>query len=151
MIDGGKLSPISAADLAEQWFSLRNRTWRAVAGAVAASSIDQKKLAERIGMDPGQFNKIITGKKSNLTLRTLHNIARAINHRLQISLVPLSSLPKPNYRYETGRFTVATRSTSSVISSSSQIDTAPSSGPRQVDGGATSGVMAPKPDLECVL
>jgi DNA-binding Xre family transcriptional regulator len=118
MIDETNLAPLSEADLAEQWFALRNRTWRAVVAAVMTSGIEQKKLAERIGMDAGQFNKIVTGKRSNLTLRTLHKIARAINHRLQISLVPLSNLPKPNYSYEASKLTIA--STSSVMSSPKQ-------------------------------
>lgn len=97
------LSPISEADLAEHWFSLRLKTWKGVAAAVKGSGHDQKSLADRIGMDPGQFNKVITGKKSNVTLRTLHNIARAVGHRLQITLVPLADLPKPNFDYEGAR------------------------------------------------
>jgi transcriptional regulator with XRE-family HTH domain len=97
------LLPISAAALGEHWFTLRLRTWKAVAKAVKASGIEQKKLAERIDMDPGQFNKVITGKKSNVTLRTLHNIARAANHRLKITLEPLADLPKPNYSFEANK------------------------------------------------
>lgn len=95
-----KLAPISAQALDEHWFSLRIKTWKAVTKAVQAIAVDQKQLAARIGMDAGQFNKIITGRKSNVTLRTLHNIARAANHRLQISLVPLAELPRPNYSYD---------------------------------------------------
>jgi transcriptional regulator with XRE-family HTH domain len=115
MTDEKTLSSISAADLAEQWFALRNRTWRAVTAAVRRSGIDQKALADRIDMDPGQFNKIVTGKKSNLTLRTLHNIARAVNHRLYISLEPLDDLPKPNYRYESDHFRVDAKPTSGTV------------------------------------
>jgi len=102
MTNQPNLAPISEAALAERWFSLRNKTWRLVAAAVKASGVDQNKLANRIGMDAGQFNRAVTGKNGNVTLRTLHNIARAVNHRLQISLVPLSDLPQPNYSYEDG-------------------------------------------------
>lgn len=109
------LAPISEADLAEHWFSLRNKTWRAVTAAVRASGLEQNKLAQRIGMDPTQFNKIVTGKKSNLTLRTLHNLARAVNHRLDISLVPLASLAKPNYSYDGARFRLDAQATSGVV------------------------------------
>lgn len=108
-------SPISQAELAEHWFSLRNRTWRAVTAAVRNSGLEQKQVAERIGMDATQLNKIVTGKKSNLTLRTLHNLARAVNHRLQISLVPLAQLPRPNYSYDGSRFRVETRPTSGSV------------------------------------
>jgi transcriptional regulator with XRE-family HTH domain len=97
------LAPISAAALGEHWFTLRLRTWKAVAKAVKESGVDQKVLADRIDMDPGQFSKVITGKKSNVTLRTLHNIARAANHRLRITLEPLANLSKPNYTYEDAR------------------------------------------------
>jgi transcriptional regulator with XRE-family HTH domain len=100
MTDQACLDPIRESVLDEHWFSLRLKTWRAVTRAVKALGVDQKTVADRIGMDAGQFNKIISGKKSNVTLRTLHNIARAANHRLQISLVPLAGLTKPNYSYE---------------------------------------------------
>ena len=97
------LAPISDGDLAELWFALRNSTWRAVTSVVRSSGADQKQLAERIDMDPGQFNRIITGTASNPTLRTLHKIARAANHRLRISLEPLAGLSKPNYSYDAQR------------------------------------------------
>lgn len=97
------LAPISEADLDEHWFSLRLKTWRAVKKAVKSLEVDQRLIADRIRMDPGQFNRIITGRKSNVTLRTLHNIARAANYRIQIALVPLADLPKPNYSYDARR------------------------------------------------
>ena len=96
-------APISTAALDEHWFTLRLRTWKAVASIVKQSGVEQKMLAERIGMDPSQFNKVVTGKKSNVTLRTLHNIARAADHRLKITLEPLADLPKPNYSYENAK------------------------------------------------
>jgi transcriptional regulator with XRE-family HTH domain len=99
MIHERNFEPISDAVLAEQWFSLRNKTWRRLTALVRSSGIEQKKIAERIDMDPGQFSKILSGAKGNVTLRTLHNIARAINHRLDVSLTPLSSLRKPNFSY----------------------------------------------------
>lgn len=103
MTQASNLTPLSEADLDEHWFSLRLKTWKAVAAAVKACGIDQKKLAERIGMDPSQFNRVITGKISNVTLRTLHNIARAVGYRLRVTLEPLAGLPKPNYCYEANR------------------------------------------------
>ncbi|MBA3510675.1 hypothetical protein [Sphingomonas sp.] len=100
MSDQVNFSPISQADLDEHWFSLRLKTWRAVRKAVSTLNVEQKLIADRIDMDPGQFNRVLSGKKSNVTLRTLHNIARAANYRLQIALVPLADLRKPNYSYE---------------------------------------------------
>jgi transcriptional regulator with XRE-family HTH domain len=97
------LAPLSEAVLAELWFGLRNKTWRAVTGVVKASGADQKQLAARIDMDPGQFSRVIAGKAGNVTLRTLHNIARAADHRLKISLEPLADLPKPKYNYDFGK------------------------------------------------
>ncbi len=98
-----KLEPISAAALGEHWFTLRLRTWKAVAKIVKDCDVDQQILAGRIDMDPSQFSRVITGKASNVTLRTLHNIARAANHRLKITLEPLANLPRPNYSYEDAR------------------------------------------------
>lgn len=103
MTHAANLPPINEADLDEHWYSLRLKTWKAVAAAVKACRVDQKKLADRISMDPGQFNRVITGKSSNVTLRTLHNIARAVGYRLRVSLEPLAELPKPNYTYEDAR------------------------------------------------
>jgi transcriptional regulator with XRE-family HTH domain len=94
------LAPISEEALDEQWFSLRFKTWRAVKKAVKSMAVEQKLLADRIRMDPAQFSRVIMGNTSNVTLRTLHNIARAANHRLKITLEPLAGLPKPNYSYE---------------------------------------------------
>lgn len=86
------LALLNDADLAELWFGFRRKTWRKVVDAVKATGIEQKKLAARIDMDEGQFSKIISGQR-NVTLRTLFNVARATDNRLEISLVPSSALP----------------------------------------------------------
>lgn len=96
-------APISDATLAEHWFSLRNKTWRKVAALVRSSGLEQRAIADRIGMDPGQFSRVLSGSKANVTLRTLHNIARAVDHRLEVNLIPLSSLRAPNYSYYSAR------------------------------------------------
>lgn len=103
MTDQLNLALISEADLAEQWFALRNKTWRLVTAAVKSCGVEQKKLADRIGMNPSQFNRAINGRMANLTLRTLYNIARAAGYRLKITLEPLSSLRKPSSSFESER------------------------------------------------
>jgi transcriptional regulator with XRE-family HTH domain len=97
------LSPISAADLDDHWFTLLLRVWRDVREAVKSTGIEQQILAGRIGMNPGQFSGYLTGKRGNITLRTLHNIARAAGYRLKVSLEPLASLRRPNSSFEAER------------------------------------------------
>lgn len=94
------MEPISEIDLDDHWFTLILRVWRDVGAAVKSTGVQQAKLARRINMDSGRFSKVITGKASNVTLRTLHTIARATNHRLNVTLEPLADLPKQNYGYE---------------------------------------------------
>lgn len=133
MTDQVSMEPISENVLDEQWFSLRLKTWRAVTKAVKALGVDQKTVADRIGMDAGQFNKIISGKKSNVTLRTLHNIARAANHRLQISLVPRASMNKPNYSYEARQTEKRTEWLLSEVSVETIVQTDPAQQAEPVD------------------
>lgn len=86
------------ADVDEQWFAFHLKTWRDLKKIIAKAKeagVDQKDIAARAGMDPAQLNRILTGKV-NVTLRTMHTIARAADHRPKVLFEPLKDLRAPN-------------------------------------------------------
>lgn len=90
--------------LAEVWFSVRQIAFErlvAIFRAKKASDPEfaQTDLANRIGMDPGQLSKILSGRK-NVTLRTLSNIAYAMDRRLDVTFIDLSSISPHNEHFE---------------------------------------------------
>lgn len=92
-------SLIPEAALAELWFSFRLKAWRSLKSLISKAKddgIDQKEIAERLGMDAGQLSRTLSGRQA-VTLRSMFRIARAIGLRMEITFVPLKGLKAPNY------------------------------------------------------
>ncbi|MBF0490909.1 MAG: helix-turn-helix transcriptional regulator [Candidatus Omnitrophica bacterium] len=49
------------------------------------SNLNQKALAERLGVSQQVISRIETGEKDNLTIDTLTRLARALGHQMKIS------------------------------------------------------------------
>lgn len=83
--------------LAEQWYGLLHKV---IAGLQAvyrkrSPELTQKLIAARLGKRPEVVSRCLSGQK-NMTLRTLHDLARAMDCRLDIVVTPLSSLTPTN-------------------------------------------------------
>jgi len=89
--------PIPEDVLAEQWFAFKYKVWDTLIKAVRESGMTQKEIACRIGMAEEQLSRCMSGRK-NVTLRTMHNLARAIDRRPEVRIVDLSSLTRPNFQ-----------------------------------------------------
>lgn len=93
-----KKAAISEQELSERWHTFRLKFFRKLEDAVRQAKndgIDQKSIAERIGMSEAQLSRVLSGRQ-NVTLRTMHNIARAIDHRPEIDFISLASLVPTN-------------------------------------------------------
>ena len=91
------VEPLSKVVLAEQWFSLLQGVLSALQSAFRASGYTKEMIAKRVGKDPATINRCLRGRR-NMTLRTMHELARAMNCRLRIELDPLDSLTPTNNR-----------------------------------------------------
>jgi hypothetical protein len=89
------LEPLSKDSLAEQWFFLLQSVLSALQTAFRASGYTKEAVARRLGKDPAFINRCLRGAQ-NMTLRTMHELARAMNCRLRIELEPLDQLPLAN-------------------------------------------------------
>jgi hypothetical protein len=64
----------------------------------AKEGLKQKDIAERLGhSDPTYLSRCLAGQR-NMTLRTVHDLARAMNSRLEISLKPYEEMTPTNNR-----------------------------------------------------
>lgn len=88
---------IPPAVLAEQWFGLMHRLIEAMQKQFRNSGLTQHDIARRIGKAPAFISRCLSGQQ-NMTMRTLHDIARALGCRVEVSLVPLAELPMANRR-----------------------------------------------------
>ncbi len=91
------LEPLSKDILAEQWYSLLQNVLSALQTAFRTSGYTKEALARRIGKDPAAVNRCLKGLQ-NMTLRTMHELARGMNCRLKIELEPLENLTRRNHR-----------------------------------------------------
>lgn len=91
---------ISPTRLEDQWHTLLLSAFLKIRDAVQtakARGLDQKQIGDRIGMDDAQLSRILKGD-ANITLRTMHKIARAVDCRLDIELTDLTTVKKSNAR-----------------------------------------------------
>jgi hypothetical protein len=58
--------------------------------------INQKTIAGRLGKKPSFVSRCLSGQQ-NMTIRTIHDLARGMECRLNVSFQPLKSLPSSNY------------------------------------------------------
>ena len=90
---------MSKNEMDEFWFRFRRQFFKKIFAAFKTSGISQKELAEKIGKDPARVSKWLRGD-DNMTLRTMYMLARAIEFRPEIRLVPLSSLNQSNHFHD---------------------------------------------------
>jgi transcriptional regulator with XRE-family HTH domain len=85
--------------LAEQWFSFVHGMIGAMQAVFRTAQknrdLNQRKIAERLGRKPSFISRCLSGQQ-NMTIRTIHDLARAMDCRLEVSFVPLDSLPMAN-------------------------------------------------------
>lgn len=85
--------------LAEQWYGLMHQVIGKVQEAyreAAKSGLNQKTIAARLGKkSPEVISRCLSGQK-NMTLRTLHELARAMDCRLDVSVTPLKNIQPSN-------------------------------------------------------
>jgi hypothetical protein len=94
---GVPMQPLSKDTLAEQWFFLLQSVLSALQDAFRASGYTKEAVAKRIGKDPAFISRCFRGAQ-NMTLRTMHELARALDCRLRITLEPLNQLTPTNNR-----------------------------------------------------
>lgn len=83
--------------LAEQWYSILQTTLGTLQAAFRKCGLTKEAIAHRIGKDPAVVNRCLRGRQ-NMTLRTMHELARAMGFRLRIELDRLDDLPIANRR-----------------------------------------------------
>jgi hypothetical protein len=81
--------------LAEQWFGFVHQVIGRMQTAYRATHITQKEIAAKLGKKPSFISRCLSGQE-NMTLRTIHDLGRAMNCRLEITFQPLASLPVAN-------------------------------------------------------
>ena len=86
---------IPEATLAEQWFgfvhNLLSEMQKMYRTRKKTRNLSQKDLAERLGKKPSFISQCLSGQQ-NMTIRTIHDIARAMGCRLEIKFIPLELL-----------------------------------------------------------
>ncbi len=104
MLKGGKVPQrIPEEQLAEHWYGFMHDLLGGLRRAYAKAKQDdptltQKVIAARLGRDHGQVSLWLNGRQ-NMTVRTVNSLARALGHRLNISLEPLSHVTRRNWNY----------------------------------------------------
>ena len=108
MPGGPDRSPIPFDVRAEFW---AEKVYAATANMVAAfesaareDGLIQEIIAERLQKDSAQISRWLRGQK-NLTVRTLSEMALAMDCDLQIEFILLKDVAVPNYQYELPRST----------------------------------------------
>jgi transcriptional regulator with XRE-family HTH domain len=93
-------SRIPEDTLAEQWFGFVQHLLSEMQDIYRVRkkthNLSQKGLAEKLGKKPSFISRCLAGQQ-NMTIRTIHDIARAMGCRLQITFVPLETLTPSNF------------------------------------------------------
>jgi transcriptional regulator with XRE-family HTH domain len=89
------ISRIPEDVLAEQWYGLLHRVLGKLQTAFRNTGLTQEAIGRRIGKSPAVISRCLRGKE-NMTLRTMHEIARGMNCRLRIELDALDEVQPSN-------------------------------------------------------
>ena len=81
--------------LGEQWFSFRHKVLEGLQSAFRVCGLTKDQIAKRLGKDAATINRCLRGQQ-NMTLRTMHDLARAMGFRLRVEFDELSALPPSN-------------------------------------------------------
>lgn len=96
-----KVRPLDREILAEQWYDfmhdLLGEIRTAYREAHKTRGVNQQYIADRLGVDAALVSRWLNGRQ-NMTVRTLHNVARAMDCRLRVGLDDLVSVRPSNNR-----------------------------------------------------
>ena len=98
-MNNSTVSRIPEQELAEHFYSFLNRLMGALQKTFVeehnATGISQKDIGERIGRSPASVSRWLSGQQ-NMTIRTMHDLARGMGCRLNVSLEPLRLVQPAN-------------------------------------------------------
>ena len=86
-------------ELLDRWHAFQLKTWRQLQKIIEGAKsrgLDEQYIAERLGIDVEQVNNILSGE-SAVSIRVMHNLARAINFRPEMNFIDLNKVVKSNY------------------------------------------------------
>ena len=87
---------ISEEQLAEYWYAFMHSLLNEVTAVYRKrEALSQKDIAVRLGRDPASISRWMSGRQ-NMTVRTINNIARAMDCRLRVSLDDLETVQPAN-------------------------------------------------------
>jgi plasmid maintenance system antidote protein VapI len=82
-------------ELDELWFAFRQETFGKLQSAYRESGFQSQDVAHRIGKDPASVSRCLRGKE-NITLRTMHALARGMGCRLRVEVDRISEIQRVN-------------------------------------------------------
>jgi hypothetical protein len=88
--------------LEEQWYRFVHHLIEGMQTAfrnAQGDDINQKKMASRLGKKPSFISRCLSGQ-INMTIRTIHDLARAMDCRLEVTFKPLKDLRPANHYLE---------------------------------------------------
>ena len=98
-------TPIPYEERAEFW---AEKVYLATSEMVSAykwiserEGVNREVIADRLERDKGQISRLLNGQR-NLTIRLLSEMALAMEHNLQIEIIPFTELAIPNYSFTVG-------------------------------------------------
>ena len=87
-------NPIRIPDeiLAEQYYRLIHHLIGEMQTRYRTAGISQKEMAAKLGKKPSFISRCLSGQ-ANMTIRTIHELVRAMDARIEISVRALSDIP----------------------------------------------------------
>ena len=82
-------------ELAEHWFGFKQDLLGELQRKYREQHITQRYIAERIGKEESVVSRCLRGQQ-NMTVRTMHDLARGMNCSLRLSIERLDDLPRAN-------------------------------------------------------
>jgi hypothetical protein len=100
MASNRKIKRIPPELLAEQWFSFVHSLIEGMQVAyrkqqARVPGFNQLELAAKLGRKPSFISRCLSGQQ-NMTIRTIHDLARGMDCRLEVTWRPLRSLTPAN-------------------------------------------------------
>jgi transcriptional regulator with XRE-family HTH domain len=89
------LDRIPQEDLAELWFSFKQQLLDKLQSAFRSSKLKQEDVARCLGKDPATISRCLRGQR-DMSLRTMHDLARGMNCRLRIEVDQLEDISPAN-------------------------------------------------------
>lgn len=84
--------------LLENWHFFLYQTFARLKNTFSELAISQDELSARLGKDKAFVSRSLQGQ-SNMTLKTMYKIARALGYRMEIDFVDLKDVSRINRKY----------------------------------------------------